>query len=252
MRSSTQSVAGQPVADSAPRPRHHGVVPVAAIWLVSCMSWSIVCGGCVRPAAVAACSGKYTVLLMFELISTAYCLPSSPCPALTAPSSMFLPRSFMSRTPDRSAILPLFAMDRMMPGCGKIAMSGSWLPCTRVLISWLKFEAGENLMVMLFLSAHGLTTAWKSLSCWPVKPYMISMVLLVLLLPPPPPPELRHPAVSRATAPSVATDPNVDLMRMCTPSYTCSFSPASEEAAVRREGSGAVRRHGGRRPLADG
>src|SRR3954454_25350285 len=236
MRSSTQSVAGHPVADSAPRPRHQGVVPVAAIVLVSAISWSMVCGGCVSPAAAAAWGGKYTGFLMFELMSTAYCLPSSPCPALTAPSSMFLLRSFMSTTSDRSASLPPLAMDRMMPGCGKIAMSGSWLPCTRVLISWLKFEAGENLMVMLFLSAHGLTTAWKSLSCLPVKPYMISMVLLVLLLPPPPPPELRHPAVSRATAPAVATAPIVDLMRMCTPSDTCSFGPASGEAAVRRVG----------------
>src|SRR3569833_3449803 len=230
MRSSTQSVAGQPVADSAPRPRHHGVVPVAAIWLVSCMSWSIVCGGCVMPAAVAACSGKYTVLLMFELISTAYCLPSSPCPALTAPSSMFLPTSFMSRTPDRSAILPLFAMDRMMPGCGKMAMSGSWLPCTRVLISWLKFAVGENLIVMLFLSAHGLTTAWKSLSCWPKKPNKTTKKLLVLPLPPPTPPELRQPAVSRATAPAVTTAPGGGRGRGGAPAGAGAGGPAAGEA----------------------
>ena len=57
MRSSTQSVAGHPVADAASMPKHHGVVPVAAIVLVSCMSWSMVCGPWVRPAACAAFFG---------------------------------------------------------------------------------------------------------------------------------------------------------------------------------------------------
>src|SRR4051812_12578525 len=157
-------------------------------------------------------------------MSTAYWVPLSDCPALSAPGSMLALRSSMLRTPDRSVRLPRCAMDRMMPGWGKIAMSGSWLPCTRVLISWLKFDVGENLIVMLFLSAHGLTTAWKSSDCWPVKPYMISMLLLVLPLPPPPPPELRQPAVRRATAPGVA--------------------PASgAEAAGGEEGQGAGRGH---------
>src|SRR6476659_887093 len=88
-------------------------------------------------------------------------------------------------------------------------------------MSWLKFAVGENLMVMPFFCAHGLTTAMKSSDCWPVKPYMISMLLLVLLPPPPPLPlSLRQPAVRTATAPRTAVPVRLDLMRMCTPSDT--------------------------------
>ena len=42
--SSTQSVAGQPVAPPEPRPMHHGVPPSATIWSVSAFSSSIVVG----------------------------------------------------------------------------------------------------------------------------------------------------------------------------------------------------------------
>src|SRR3954451_12004603 len=83
-------------------------------------------------------------------------------------------------------------------------------------MSWLKFAVGENLSLMLFFSAHGLTTAMKSSDCWPVKPYMISMLLLLLLPPPPPPllPLLRQPVVRTATAPRTAVAVRLDLMRM--------------------------------------
>src|SRR6476659_8246650 len=83
-------------------------------------------------------------------------------------------------------------------------------------MSWLKFAVGENLMVMPFFCAHGLTTAMKSSDCWPVKPYMISMLLLVLLPPllPPPPPLLRQPVVRTAPAPGAAVAVRRDLMRM--------------------------------------
>src|SRR3954454_8343009 len=121
-------------------------------------------------------------------------------------------------TPDRSVSFPVAAIVRMIPGCGKIAMSGSWLPCTRVLIRELKSGVGENLIVTPLLFAQSLTTALKSSDWFPVKPYMISMLLLVLDEPPPPPPELRQPAVRAAAAPSTAAALTVDLMRMCPPS----------------------------------
>src|SRR6476469_2095546 len=216
MRFSTQSVAGQPVAASAPMPKHHGVVPVAAILLVSADRSGMVCGGVVSPAACSAFLGKYTPFFTFELMSTAYCLPSVPCPASSAPGTMLALRSSIFRTPVRSARAPDLAMSRMMPGWGNTATSGSCLPCTRVLMSWLKFAVGENFMLMPFFCAHGLTTAMKSSDCWPVKPYMISMLLLVLLPPllPPPPPLLRQPVVRTATAPRTAVAVRLDLMRM--------------------------------------
>ena len=128
--------------------------------------------------------------------------------------------SLMVRTLDRSVSFPVAAIVRMMPGCGKIAMSGSWLACTRVLISELKFDVGESFSVTPFLLAQSLMTFWKSSDWLPVKPYMISMLLLVFLLPPLPPPELRQPEVRAATAVTVKATRTADLMRMCTPSDT--------------------------------
>src|SRR5690242_12026750 len=124
----------------------------------------------------------------------------------------------MSSTVDRSVIFPLAAICRMMPGCGKIAMSGSWLACTLVLISELKFAVGWKLIVTPFLLAQALTTFWKSSDWLPVNPYMIEMVLLVFLLPPPPPPELRQPVVRAATATAVTAALTAVLIRICTPS----------------------------------
>src|SRR3954469_9925923 len=159
--------------------------------------------------------------------------------------------SLLSTMVDRSASRPLSAICFKMPGCGNSATSGASLPWTLVLISWLKLPVCWNLTVTAFWLAQALTSFLKPSSCPPEKAYMTEIVLLVLSFPPPPP-ELRQPAVNRATAPAVATAPIVDLMRMCTPSDTCSFRSASGEAAVRRVGSGAARRPEGRRPLADG
>src|SRR5690348_11558211 len=95
-------------------------------------------------------------------------------------------------------------MSRMMPGCGNSAMSGSWLPRTRVLISELKSDVGDHLIVMPWDLAYGSTDFSKFVACGPLNAIMISIVLPVFLLPPELefPPELRQPAVRSTAAPA--------------------------------------------------
>src|SRR5919112_5133303 len=97
-------------------------------------------------------------------------------------------------------------MSSVMPGWGKIAMSGRLLPATRLRISLSKSGVAENLTSMPSWSRKSFMPAWKASDCSWLKPYMISTVLS-LALPPPPPPEPpldRHPASRRADAPAMA------------------------------------------------
>src|SRR4051794_4578555 len=94
-------------------------------------------------------------------------------------------------------------MSSVMPGCGKIAMSGRLLPATRLRISLSKSGVGENLTLMPSLFRKSFIDALKSSDCWLLKPYMISTVLS-LAFPPLDPPLERHPASRRAEAPARA------------------------------------------------
>src|SRR3954447_4061791 len=161
------------------------------------------------------------MLLTLMLTGTAYCVPST-WPVCRAPWIM-ASRSSFGTTSERSASSPSAAMSRMMPGCGKSATSGASLPCTRVLISWLKLPVWANSTSTSLSFAHACTSSRKPDSCLlpEANAYMTSILLLVLLLPPPPPPpSLRQPAVRRATAPNVAPTRNVRLLCIKTPSDT--------------------------------
>src|SRR5690349_2952072 len=138
----------------------------------------------------------------------------------------------MSRTDDRSVSLPVLTMSRMMPGCGNSAMSGNWLPRTRVLISALKSEVGDHLIVMPCDLAYGSTDFSKFVACGPVKAIMISMFLPVFLLPPEPefPPELRQPAVTSTAAPAATAALIQESRRIDTPIAYMRPEPPSRAA----------------------
>src|SRR3954453_14606010 len=95
-------------------------------------------------------------------------------------------------------------MSSVMPGCGKIAMSGRLLPATRLRISLSKSGVGENLTLMPSLDRKSFIDALKSSDCWLLKPYMIPAVLPVAFPPPHAPPLERPPASRRAEAPARA------------------------------------------------
>ena len=67
MMSSTQSVAGQPVAVPLSKPTHHGVPPSATIWSDRAMSSSQV-SGISYPALSKSSFGYQIRLFQFELV----------------------------------------------------------------------------------------------------------------------------------------------------------------------------------------
>ncbi len=153
---------------------------------------------------------------MFSDIGSAYCTPSI-CPASTMPGTMA--SRFAASTTSVSGVRS-FWKSFMIPGCGKIAMSGALLPETRVEIRVLKSGVGENLTVMPSAWAYLLISAWNWSELESVKPYMISTVSSEAFAPPAllSPGWLRQPAVRAVTRPAVNSAPAAraerDLMRI--------------------------------------
>ena len=124
----------------------------------------------------------------------------------------------------RSIIFPVFAMSSVMPGCGKIAMSGRLLPATRLRTSLSKSGVEESLSVMPSVLAQAFIAALKFSDWSPLNPYITSTVVS----PPPPPPLLplslpllRQAEAARVTAAARATLSMVLRLRIPAPVQSC-------------------------------